>query len=119
MTPVDLRTLCAALGFTAVVMQGGNISAKERALRAADMADSIEEFCRTRAAETADGMQSSANAKLRMASRMAAIIVESLKEKGACIPQDLTAKGFIPEDVNRHWAMANALAHVSLNKVDS
>jgi hypothetical protein len=46
MTPPDLRVFCAALGFTAVVMQGGNPPKKEAGHRAKAFADLIEEFCR-------------------------------------------------------------------------
>lgn len=46
MTLTDLRLLCTALGFTAVVMQGGEIEKKDGALRATGFANLIEEFCR-------------------------------------------------------------------------
>ena len=46
MTPTDLRLLCAALGFTTVVMQGGNPPKSEGNRRAIAFADLIEEFCR-------------------------------------------------------------------------
>lgn len=47
MNPTDLRILCTALGFTAVVMQGGKPSKKEGAVRATGFASLIEEFCRS------------------------------------------------------------------------
>jgi len=47
MTPQDLRILSTALGFTAVVMQGENISKKDGARRATGLANLIEEFCHT------------------------------------------------------------------------
>lgn len=44
MTPQDLRILCTALGFTAVVMKGGE-NQKESARRALGFANLIEAFC--------------------------------------------------------------------------
>jgi hypothetical protein len=46
MTPSDLRVLCAALGFTAVVMQGGKLPKQDCARRASEFAGHIEEYCR-------------------------------------------------------------------------
>ena len=47
MTTINLKTFCTALGFTAVVMQGGKIPKKDAALRATGFANLIEEFCHT------------------------------------------------------------------------
>ena len=44
MTPQDLRTLCTALGFTAVVINGGERQ-KDSARRALGFANLIESFC--------------------------------------------------------------------------
>ncbi len=46
MTPTDLRILCAALGFTTVVIQGKKFPKKESDKLAAAFANLIEEFCR-------------------------------------------------------------------------
>jgi hypothetical protein len=46
MTPTDLRVLCAALGFTAVVIQGGKVPKQEGARRASEFTELIEEYCR-------------------------------------------------------------------------
>jgi len=46
MAMLDLRTLCTALGFTAVVVQGGSHK-RNGAVRARKIADLIEEFCTT------------------------------------------------------------------------
>jgi hypothetical protein len=51
--------------------------------------------------------------------RMAESIVGIMRERHDCAPQDLLAKGFLPEEVERHWAMARALAQVELNIMDS
>ncbi|HUY67999.1 MAG TPA: hypothetical protein VMV79_01700 [Alphaproteobacteria bacterium] len=58
MTSLDLRALCTALGFTAVVMKGGRVSSREGALQAAAFARLIEDYCRTAAPEAfhQDGM---------------------------------------------------------------
>ena len=45
MTNVSLKTLCTALGFTAVVMRGGELPKKDAALRATGFANLIETFC--------------------------------------------------------------------------
>ena len=45
MADLNLRTLCTALGFTAVVMQSGQFSKKDAALRATGFANLIEAFC--------------------------------------------------------------------------
>lgn len=44
MTPADLRTLCTALGFTAVVIRGHE-NRKDNARRALGFANLIEAFC--------------------------------------------------------------------------
>ncbi len=51
--------------------------------------------------------------------RMATAIVEILKSKGECFPNDLVAKGFTPDEIKRHWAMAYGLAKVELNWMDA
>jgi hypothetical protein len=50
---------------------------------------------------------------------MATAVVEILRVRGECSPKDLEAKGFAPDDIKRHWAMAYALAKVELNWMDS
>jgi len=57
--------------------------------------------------------------KFSLAERMATAIVEVIKEKGGCLPHDLAAKGFTYEEIDRHWAMAKALAYVELKIMDS
>jgi hypothetical protein len=125
MTPADLRLLCTALGFTAVVMRGEKLPKKEGALRATGFANLIEEFCRASVPEALDRTASvdpcrgSDHGRIPDAERMAAVIVEIIKEKGGCLPQDLAARGFTPDEIDRHWPMAKALAYVELNIMDS
>ncbi|MDX2028076.1 MAG: hypothetical protein SFW62_05525 [Alphaproteobacteria bacterium] len=126
MTPRDLRLLCTALGFTAVVMQGGKISKKEGAQRAADFATLIEEFCRLTLPDAIDDGKPKIEdlarlgaGKFATAERMATAIVTLMKAKGDCQPVDLIAKGFTHDDIDQHWPMAKALAHVELNMMDS
>ena len=45
MTALNLKTLCTALGFTAVVMQADKLPKKDAALRATGFANLIEAFC--------------------------------------------------------------------------
>lgn len=126
MTPTDLRLLCAALGFTAVVSHGGKAPKQEAARRAREFARLIEEFCRLAVPEAierqegedmrvVDLVTEKPEAKFGPAERMATAMVEIYREQGGCLPQDLIAKGFTPEEIDRHWAMAKALALVELN----
>jgi hypothetical protein len=50
---------------------------------------------------------------------MATTIVEIIREQGDCLSDDLVAKGFARDEIDRHWAMAKALAFVELNIMDS
>jgi hypothetical protein len=130
MTRMDLRVLFRALGFTAVVMQGGKVPKAEGARRAAAFASLIEEFCRISVLEAfenregenmrvVDLVTTDPEGKFELAERMATAIAEIYQEKGGCLPHDLAAKGFTYEEVDRHWPMARALAHVELKIMDS
>ena len=55
MNSIDLRVLCLALGFTAVVTQGGKLPTKEGASRATAVANLIEKFCRASIADAFEG----------------------------------------------------------------
>jgi hypothetical protein len=57
MTPTDLRVLCTALGFTAVVMKSETTPRKEGARRAREFARLIEEFCRETVPEAFEANQ--------------------------------------------------------------
>ncbi|MBR0967864.1 hypothetical protein JQ554_28450 [Bradyrhizobium diazoefficiens] len=61
-----------------------------------------------------DLITSNDDRKFAPAGRMAAAIIEIVEESGACLPQDLNAKGFTPAEVAQHWHMAKALADVEL-----
>lgn len=123
MTAADLRLLCTALGFTTVIMQGRDVPSPDGARRAAALAGLIEEFCRATVpdlfSEHEEERLTDASRKFAMAERMASAIAELYKEKGGCLPQDLVAKGFAREEIDRHWAMAKAFAQVELNITDS
>jgi hypothetical protein len=130
MTLKDLHVLCAALGFTAVVMQGGKVPKKEGAIRATAFSGLIEEFCRATVPDafdetTKDGRRASDpaapqdEAKFAVVQSMATAIVAIMREQGGCVPHDLAAKGFSHEEIDRHWAMAKALAYVELKIMDS
>lgn len=107
MTRDDLRIFCTALGFTAVVMQGGEHQ-KDRALRATGLANLIEEFCRS-------AMPELLNENLDLQHRMADTILDIMRQKGECKPHDLRDKGFSLDEIARHWPMAYALAEVNWN----
>lgn len=129
MTRIDLRVLCAALGFTAVVMQGGRIPRQEGARRASEFAGLIEEYCRITVPEAfehreedmqvVDLISTEPEGKFGPAERMATAIVEIYREQGGCLPQDLLTKGFTNDEIVRHWPMAHALAKIELNIMDS
>lgn len=57
--------------------------------------------------------------KFSVAERMATAIVAIMRGQEGCLPHDLVAKGFTRDEIDRHWAMAKALAHVELNLTDS
>jgi hypothetical protein len=101
---MDLRALCAALGFTTVVMQGGRVPKQEAARRASDVAGLIEEFCRIavpkafehaeeEVMQVVDLVTTRPEGKFGPAERMATAIVEIYREQGGCLPQDLLAQG--------------------------
>lgn len=126
----DLRVLCTALGFTAVVIKDGKLPRKEAAQRALKFAELTEEFCRLSLPETfgaageenrgeAGSEAQKTEAKFPVAERMASAIVAIIREQGGCLPHELLAKGFTHEEIDRHWAMAKALAYVELNITDS
>jgi len=48
------------------------------------------------------------------AGRMATAIIEIMRENGDCLPQDLNAKGFTPEEVATHWHLAKCLMAIEL-----
>jgi len=56
----------------------------------------------------------------KLRERMANVIVEILKEKGAdFVPADLLDKGFTYNEIEQNWKMALALAKVELDWMDS
>ena len=57
--------------------------------------------------------------KFATAERMATAIIELYGEQGGCLPDDLRARGFTREEIERHWALAKALAHVALKITDA
>jgi hypothetical protein len=52
--------------------------------------------------------------KYEPAGRMAIAIIELTQKNGGCLPQDLNAEGFSPDEVATHWHMAKSLADVEL-----
>jgi hypothetical protein len=111
---LDLRTLCNALGFTVVVSHGhGMIRRKgEATRRALNFARLIEEFCLAQMENPTEQPHEG----LAIVTRMTDAIVELVAEQeGRCNPDDLLAKGFTREEIDRHWKMAQALAYVKMN----
>ena len=120
MTRTDLHVICTALGFMAVTLKGEKLPKNDAALRATVFARLIEEFCLTSVPEAiTDEEANAASTPDDTAERMADAIVEIIKKNSGCLPQDLLAKGFTPAQIERHWAMAKALAHVQLNIYDA
>jgi hypothetical protein len=113
---LDLRTLCNALGFTVVVIHGhGMIRRKgEATRRALNFARLIEEFC---LAQIENRAEPSREGSMAIVARMVDAIVEVVTaQEGHCKPDDLLAKGFTREEIDRHWRMAQALAYVKMNE---
>lgn len=54
------------------------------------------------------------NKKYEPAGRMATAIIEITQQNGGCLPQDLNTRGFTPDEVFKHWDMAQSLADVEL-----
>jgi hypothetical protein len=52
--------------------------------------------------------------KYEPAGRMAIAIIEITQQNGGCLPQDLNAKGFTPDEVSENWHMAKSLAAVEM-----
>jgi len=55
------------------------------------------------------------NKKFAPAGLMATAILDITQEQGGCLPQDLHEKGFKPEDIVRHWPMAQSIAFIDIN----
>lgn len=121
MDSTDFRLLCSALGFTAIILQGGKAPKHIAARQAGHYAKLIEEFCRLAIPEAFEGAHQApaSSEKFLVTERMASAIVSLIRSTGQCLPQDLVAKGFSYDEINRHWAMAKALAYVELNIMDS
>jgi hypothetical protein len=52
--------------------------------------------------------------RYELAGRMATAIVEITAATGGCLPQDLNARGFTPDEVAKHWHFAKSLAAVEM-----
>jgi hypothetical protein len=50
---------------------------------------------------------------------MTTAIVETVRAEGQCLPRDLLARGFLPEEIERHWKMSKALACIELNLMEA
>jgi hypothetical protein len=55
--------------------------------------------------------------KFSTAGRMAATIEAIRAKNGGCMPQDLNAKGFMPQEVVDHWDAAHFL--IAINNLGS
>ncbi len=123
----DFDLICSALAFTAVAMTSDSLTT-DGAQRAAGLAYLIKEFCRASVPHAFADMETAiekpfsspeVEKKFELVNRMATAIAQIMRTAHDCVPQDLIEFGFPTEDVNRHWAMAKALAHVELNMMDS
>ena len=52
--------------------------------------------------------------KFAPAGLMAAAIINITQKQGGCLPQDLNAEGFSPDEVAAHWHLAKSLADVEM-----
>jgi len=119
---LDLSILCTALDFFAVIIKEDTLSdgSTERALQIARLA---EEFCSQHATGPAEAdivpVRTHEPDRFALHHHMAVAIVSIIKESGSCIPRDLEAKGYMPEEIARCWPLARALAQVMLNMTDA
>ena len=51
--------------------------------------------------------------KFSTAGRMAEVIMELRKKNGGCMPQELNARGFTPQEVVDHWDAAHFLITIN------
>ncbi len=122
--PVDLRTLCHALAFMAVVVHAPRSIRRpgEATRRALGIAAQIEEFCLSYAsggqpAAAENPSPRNGESQIALITRMAHAIADVIRDKdGSCRPDDLIGTGFTREDIERCWLTAQALAHVILNQ---
>ena len=66
------------------------------------------------ALQVVDLISTGEGSKFAPAGHMASAIIEITNKQGGCLPQDLNAKGFTPDEVAAHWHMAQSLASVEL-----
>jgi len=71
-------------------------------------------ICTSEALRVVDLVTTDEGQKFEPAGRMAAAIIDITQEQGGCLPQDLNAKGFAPDEVASHWHLAQSLASVEL-----
>jgi hypothetical protein len=119
---VNLKTLCSALGFTAVAIVGGKLNPKGRAERARHIAGLIEEFCLEAGGEptaTAQGDSNVGEGISEAAARMADTIAKRKRAGVDTLSRDLIAYGFTADEIERHWALASALAAAMTKSTDA
>jgi hypothetical protein len=61
-----------------------------------------------------DLVSSDEDKRYEPAGLMAAAIIEIIQKNGDCLPQDLNARGFTPDEVAQHWHMAKSMAAIEL-----
>ncbi len=54
------------------------------------------------------------NKRYEPAARMAEAMIDIIRDKSDCLPQDLNDKGFTPDEIAQHWHLAKSLAAVEL-----
>lgn len=129
----QFRLLCNALGFMAVVTSD-TLSPKDLAVRAAGVAQMMEDFCRATVPEAFPQVHKTNRAQedemlvvnlqgahdtFELHQQMASVIVEIIREKGSCDKEDLYGHGFSLDEIERGWLMATSLAKVELNWMDA
>ena len=66
------------------------------------------------AAHAPNAITSGMDAKFATVGCMATVIIQIIRQKGECLPQDLYGKGFSSKEITEHWHMAESLAAVEL-----
>ncbi len=118
---LDVRILCTALGFFAVIVKEDTVSdgSTERAMQIAQLAEECCHIHATDAEAAPVPVSAPAPDRFDLHQHRAVAIVSIIKDRGDCLPRDLAAKGYTPDDIARCWPLARALADVMLHRMEA
>lgn len=122
MTALSPQLLFTALAFTSVVGRDG-LPSEDKAPKITALAGLMDAYCRAAVPEAFApttkrrkpvkcAVVQGHDDDMALSSRMASAIVAVLERQGTCEPSALATHGFSPEDIERCWPLAKALAEV-------